>query len=440
MYLYILFFTCLLITLFSLRKFKDIFAPACIICEMFTISSFFAIVSAKFVNTDISIKTCIYLPAQLIVSIFIASLIKNHKKRPELEKQADVISISRWKYAVLLTAVALLTAVYCAFYMREILISEGASFTQKMASMRQRSITEGLGIPRAVIYILKITTSFAYFSSYIFIHNMLVKKTNRRKCKHNSIYLWSVVFLVAASLITGARAELIYFIVYVVIVFTLVRSKLTYKKFTFKSLLKPAIALAAALALFYLSSFIIGRTSDSFMRLISTYFGSPIIALDRFLAEPKTFDLWGKEAFYSVMHFFDRLGLIKGDVGSIHAEYVYINGEIYTNVYTAFRAYIIDFGVAGSFVLQALMILIYEHFYGKCKFSKNQLGHVNVKFIVYGLISHAIFLHFYGNYFYGQIISSHIAIVIVLIFAYAAILSGKKQKKIGKTEWQVSRA
>lgn len=440
MYLYILFFTCLLLTLFSLRKFKDIFAPVCIICEMFTISSFFAIISAKFVNTDISIKTCIYLPAQLIVGIFVASLIKNHKKQPQLEKQANVISLSRWKYTVLLVAVASLTAVYCYFYLRQILISDGATFTQKMASMRQRAITDGLGIPRVVIYILKITTSFAYFSTYIFIHNLLVKKKNRRKCKHNLIYLWSVVLLVVSSLITGARAELIYFIVYVVIVFTLVRSKLIYKKFTFKSLIKPALALAVALALFYLSSFIIGRTSDSFARLISTYFGSPIIALDRFLSEPKTFDLWGKEAFYSVMHFFERLGLIKGDVGSIHAEYVYINGEIYTNVYTAFRAYIIDFGVAGSFVLQALLILIYESFYGKCKFSKNQLGYVNVSYIVYGLISHAIFLHFYGNYFYGQIISSHIAIMIVLIFAYAAILPSKKPKKIGKTKWQVSRA
>lgn len=420
-----LFIGCVFLMLICWLLFKDFFSPASIICEVFTASSFFAIFSAQKMNIDISIETVIFIIAQLAIGIFVAMLLKvGHRQRTIINNEdISILSINKNNYNILLLIVTVLTLVYGYFYLKEIMAFSGETFIKRLFSFRQDSVTEGnSNVPALIQYFSKVIYAFAYFSIYIYIHDFLVIKKIGSKKKSSKVYLVSVGLLIFTALITGARAELIYFIVFVIVVYALIKNKLYARNFSIKKLIKLSAIGLGVLLIFYITAALVGRGSDGFINSVSGYLGAPIVAFDRYFVN---FDnnflhsgVWGKESFYSVVHLLDKLGFINSNIGSVHLDYVYINGQIFTNVYTAFRSYITDFGVLGSFFVHAICVLFYEQFYYKCDGKICKLDDVNIDIIIYGLISYGLFLYFYSNYFYALIISLHTLIQIICIYLF----------------------
>lgn len=436
-----LFIGCTLLVTVCWLFFEDFLSPTSIICEVFAISSFFAIFSAQKRNIDISIETVLFIIAQLVIGIIVAMIFKlGHHKKPTINiKDVSILFINKSMYQMLLIIIVILTLIYSIFYLRAIMASSGRAFLKMLASFRQESVTEGVtGIPTIVQYFSKVIYAFAYFSVYVYIHDSLVIKRAKLKEKTSKIYLISVGLLIITALLTGARAELIYFVVFIFTVHALIKNKLYGHNFSIKNLIKFSALGFGALFGFYMTSHLIGRGADSFMDSISGYFGGPIIAFDRYFANLNNnyslFNVWGKETFYSVVHMLYKLGFIDQNVGPVHLDYVYINGTIFTNVYTAFRFYITDFGIYGAFFIHSICIWFYEQFYYKCNCKVRQLGYVNKSILIYGLISYGLSLYFYSNYFYALIISLHTLIQIICICLFIKVTKRTSKRGIYHNE------
>lgn len=417
-----LFVGCAVLVILCWLIFKDIFSPVSVICEVFAVSSFFAIISAKSRETDITVETAVFILVMLLAGIFVAVLFKlGHRRGTVIEQFPTPIAINMLRYKLLLLAVIAMTGIYSGYYLRAIWANSGETFAQKLAVFRQASVTgEISGIPAMVQYMSKAIYAFAYFSTYIFVHDFLVVRKTGFTTKIPKIYLISIMMLTITALLTGARAELVYFVVFVLVIQSIIRSKLYSKQFSFKGILRIVMFGVVALLLFYVMSHLIGRSGSGFIDTIAGYFGAPIVALDRYLENATSSSaVWGKETFYSLVHLLQKVGFVKQDVGTIHLDYVYINGAIYTNVYTAFRFYVSDFGIFGSVLVHCLCVLFYESMYYRCNCRFNQLGYVNKRILIYGLISYGLFLYFYSNYFFALVLSLHTFLQIICVYLFA---------------------
>lgn len=430
MNLLILLLFCLLLTVIAWIFFRDIFSPISVLCEIFTLCSFFALIGAKQWEIDIELNTVIYIVLQLFVSIIVAVLIKvSSSKSTTCEDitQCSIINVNKKHFRLLFLAVSAMSAIYIVTYLSVILSMPGASVSDKIFNFRQQSITTGVEIPTIVNYFSKVIYAFSYFVTYILLHDLQVSKKIGKKFKLKISYVLSIVYLLAVALLTGARAEIVYYGIFVVVVFELIANRLHKKEFSLKKIFKMAIVGLVALALFYFSAGLIGRSSSNFIGSISGYFGSSIIALDRYINDslPSSSDVWGKESFFSIIHVLESLGIIEGE-SSVHLDYIYVNGVPFTNVYTAFRSYINDFGMIGSFIMQAIFVIFFEIYYMRCTTRCKQLGYINTKILIFGFISYGLYMHFYSNYLFALVISTHTLIQIALIYVFKRFVEKSK--------------
>jgi len=129
-----------------------------------------------------------------------------------------------------------------------------------------------------------------------------------------------------------------------------------------------------ALGLFYLSMLLrIGNLNESTREEVSnkfiTYAFGHIPAFDYWFANngmDSTYSL-GKYTFIGI---FSSLGLFSREQG-IYTDVVYFAGGTLTNVYTAFRGMILDYGIIGSFLLIMIFGIVTGYFFC-CLLNKNK--------------------------------------------------------------------
>lgn len=398
---------------------KDPFSPICIVCEVFTVSSYFATISAELRDVDISIGTVVYILIQLSIALILATIMHRLSGRITQVKQFERIELIKYRYFLILIVICLLTVLYIVIFGRSILASSGGGFAEKLYSFRQSTITGSSPVPAYVIYLTKGIYAFAYYSIFIYFHNREASRCTGVSVQSDRLYLFSVLPLLVVALLSGGRAEIIYFICAVLSYYSILRSKTLTKAIPIKNILRIAVYFLLTLFAFYQLSFLFGRGGKTLTSYLASYFGGSIIAFDQFLINPvPNSDVWGMELFYSIVHFLQKIGFVGGDIILVHLDYVYINGSAFTNVYTCFRAYVIDAGLYSSFLIHLLFIYFYEKYYIRILKRDSIYDKVNMSIIIYGLISYGVYLTFYSNYLFALVLSIHTLIQIVLIIFY----------------------
>lgn len=87
-----------------------------------------------------------------------------------------------------------------------------------------------------------------------------------------------------------------------------------------------------------------------FFQVICIYAGSSIIAFDKYLtAVPSTIfsSPWGQETFFGILNLFHRF-FPSSPSGTYFLEVIHFTNGDSTNIYTAFRSFVHDFGVLGA--------------------------------------------------------------------------------------------
>ena len=155
---------------------------------------------------------------------------------------------------------------------------------------------------------------------------------------------------------------------------------------------------------------LLGRKSSAdFNGYLSVYLGAPIRNLDYFLnntyhTKP---DIFGKMTFVNAINYLGN----KLDI----AEWNYIldlpplraNGFVTGNVYTAFYAYLYDFGFIGVPIIMLLIGIISEifHFNALKRRTRKSKKLINIWVLIYSYIFYLLCFSFFSNKFFEGLMS-----------------------------------
>lgn len=267
-----------------------------------------------------------------------------------------------------------------------------------------------VSLSRWMTYSLLITQAIAYVSLYFFISNYLETK------KYNFVYLLPCFFYIPSTILTTDRAALLNLTVYIAVDFSI----LYLKKEKYSSLAKNKILLFCIVSMFaFLSAFLIygnftGKTVSATRTpfvIFSHYVGLSIPALEKFIETSPIEDIY-------IGH--NTLTGIYGPIISLGADFpktaafldfVMFN-EIDTNVYTAFRRYIEDYGITGMICLLFFFGIMTTFIYEYIKYKTNN----TFLLIMYSSYVWTIVLSFHEEKFLINLINTRVIYSSVLTY------------------------
>ena len=419
MNIYLLLELIILIFLVSLVITRDIFSPACIMCETYFLATFCAILSIDKWNINLHNNT-VFIIIFGIISFVLVSLIVNiyYKKKNKVKNEKE-LKFKKYHKKTMIILIAVQIAclfIYLYFFLKALGdLSKYDSLNYLMRYFRFFVDIEN-DIPTLVNQLLKYSKALAYVSGYIFIHNKFVEIKTKQK-SHDNYLLISILIFMLTSLLTAGRFEMMILILSLVVMWYIVMSYYNNKGLKINTFIKLVFVLVLAIVLFSVSKTIVGRQGDgTIIDDFAEYFGGSIEIFDVYLQEeikvPNKVEL-----FSGVLKFLRKLNLIESSVVDTGlATYVESNGNVVGNVYTGLRRIHHDFGVFGIMIFQMILAFIITVYYEKIKNMK-KIDNVSIGIIFYSAISFSIFLHSYSEFFFSTIISFNYLAFFVLIIA-----------------------
>lgn len=417
MNIYLLLELIILIFIMSLVITRDIFSPACIMCETYILATFCAILSIDKWNVNIHNNT-VFIITLGIISFVMVSLIINiyYKNKIKVEKTKELKFIKYHKktmlFLIAIQGACLL--VYLYFFIKA--LGDLSKFNSLNYLMRyfRFFVDAEKDIPTSVNQLLKYSKALAYICGYIFVHNKFIEIKTKKNAHDNYLLLAIGIFMIT-SLLTAGRFEMMILILSLVVMWYIVMLYYNNKGLTINTFVKLVFVLILAILLFSVSKTIVGRQGNgSVVDDFAEYFGGSIQIFDVYLQEE--IEVPDKQELFSgalkLLRQFKLIETPMVDTGL--ATYVEANGVVVGNVYTGLRRMHHDFGVFGVMIFQMLMSLIITVYYERIK-SMKEIDNISLSIIFYSAISFSVFLHSYSEFFFSTIISfNYIAFFILL--------------------------
>ena len=181
--------------------------------------------------------------------------------------------------------------------------------------------------------------------------------------------------------------------------------------------------------LFYLVGFLTGKSLhyNNFFDNIANYLGSSIYALNNFLQRKSSMrsEFFGSNTLSGIFMGLRKLGFDIPET-SISLEYIQC-GYVVTNIYTAFRRYIQDFGICGLIIIQMIIGFIYTKLLLKNKESNsNGLWAILLAYFYFPIVMMSI----EERFFMDVVLVRSLYTIIYFMIAYKLFV--KKTIKINK--------
>ena len=420
MNIYLLLELIILIFLISLVITRDIFSPACVMCETYILATVSAIFNIDKWNINLhnnTVKTILFgITSFVIVSVIISLYYKLNKKKDEVKKELKFIKYHKRTMILLIAMQAVCLLIYFYFFIKALGdLSRYNSLNYLMRYFRLFVDIEE-DIPMLVNQLMKYSKAMAYICGYIFIHNKFIAIKTKTKARDNFLLISILLFMIN-SLLTAGRFEMMILILALVIMWYIVMIYYNEKGFTLNTFIKLIFILLLAILLFSVSKTIVGRQGEaSVLDDFTEYFGGSIQIFDVYLQEEQVPNK--QELFSGVFKLLRKLKIVETQVVDTGlATYVESNGLVVGNVYTAFRKMHHDFGVFG--IIQAVIITIY---YEKIKNMKD-INKISISIIFYSAISFSIFLHSYSEFFFSVVLSFNYMAFFALIYIIKYIVT-----------------
>lgn len=254
-----------------------------------------------------------------------------------------------------------------------------------------------VGFNQIVMQMMKVSIGFAYVSLYKIIE--LTQTGYRIKDLKN--YCFIIFSFLCIAWEQSSRLVYLQFILAGIVMIGVFSKSINLKVFyrNNKKIVNRILMVCIAFVfLFFVSRNFLGRNiTTKFWDYVSVYTSGSIVAFDQFLknsSELLMSNIHQKETFGAIYRFLYKLGIISY-AESTSLDFVYIANSGKTNVYTAMRRWINDYGLIGMIVLQSIFAFFFSKLYRVTR--EKRLPLVT---LVYSFLFIAVATHFFDDMLY----------------------------------------
>jgi oligosaccharide repeat unit polymerase len=412
MILKLLFFTLAIGTLivFYVNN-KKLLSPTLILFAMFTLSIFFLIINRNFSLLEISLKTYLVI----ITSLFAWGFGEILSKSAYIKRKKPILSLAP-KYMILpsnrilFISCLIISGVAVSEYYRFASIGKllGGDNIVSYYILVRSYVVEGqnsnlqssmFAATKTVVAMITLAKTLTYFLIVLFFYNKYFHGVIKYK------YLLPVLFYLPILFFTTSRSTFLELFSFIFLTMLLIRSQsIGWGKDSFKILRKMTIPLLIITLGFFAVGFLrsngIGTMfSRDMFNNVSKYFGSSIIGLDIMLNS--RIDFSGKFAEHTIPILYTILEKIgfAFDKSPLHSNFFYIGNGQSSNIYTALRKPILDFGILGMLATRVCMGFIYGFIYRY--YINNVNNPYSIKaFVIFPIMYFPIVMYIFSDLFY----------------------------------------
>lgn len=260
--------------------------------------------------------------------------------------------------------------------------------------------------------------SASYICIYIFIKNLIEGVPFKRFMA----LLLPIFLFIPYVIFTAGRQQFIYLFIYILVIgIILYQEKYFFDKAVFiKVLGVVSVAFICFLVAFYGTGMLsgkIGINNSNPLRVVAHYAGTNISAFDVFLHTIYPVNSYiGSTTLIDV---YAKLHAFSPDIPKFRMyvlEFTYFDG-ITTNVYTALRRYIQDYGYIGCSLIMFWLGAFYTYFYNYVKYARNS----DFSLILFASFYYPVFLLFREERFMTSILSTSSIYVIGSLYIFYLI-------------------
>ncbi|WP_434351306.1 O-antigen polymerase [Trichococcus flocculiformis] len=441
--IFVLFIILIILTISSyLFSESEFISPAFMLCATYLFCVFIAILNVNAWG-DISFVTMLTVLTGVIAFLFGCAMTMNRIVTLKTKNKKNKLNIGIYddneinvSYTVLIFTILTMCAV-AYFYSRYIfnnallagsngsingLFSYARSIDGNSENYQRmgRVLTLGIYFSKAIGYL----AMFILLKEYIYKPEKKITKSKRML-----LILILLIYFVLTVLSTG-RTAFMYFIIYTMIVASIFyKIKRGWSKNANKKVLKIIlISLVLILVAFRIIDLTLRKSiygsEWTLWTQVSRYFASQFYALNIWLENP-TYSS-GFEDTETLYNLYSILNIFGANVhiGSNALEGVTVSG-LSTNIYTALRRYIHDFGYVGMIVIQFATGAVFTNWFNKIK-KRDYLNDTSV--ILYASLLYTVAFNVIEERTFINILSLSTATHVILIILFWRIVTKKKRK------------
>ncbi len=372
-----------LVFVFYIKDNKDIISPPFILTLVFVFSTIVMIINTNNWNVNLHINTVLLILFSICCFEFGYSWnkkkksISSRKLCSNLIIEPKVLHINKIFMILIFTSLIITGILYYDERVRlAATLGVDGNLIEIAAAARHAEYYTEESMSDFVQRLMLFTKCFAYITAYVFVNNLILKKT-----KHiQFIYIIPFIVYCFFMYISGGRMPFIHNLTFLAILYGV----LIYKIKGISTALR--IRIIKIVFYVFVTFFIIfiymgtqsGKITDSIFDSVSVYVGSSINALDIFLQNkiPEE-QYFGQETLIPIYSTIRSFGYnIPSDMLRSAREFVSMNG-ITTNIYTALRRYVRDYGYLGCFCVMFMIGTIYGKIY-KFILAKRDKGYLTL--------------------------------------------------------------
>lgn len=439
--IYLLLFTVLLMLILSYVIFDfDLFSPSVVLCAAYLVSILAAVFNVTSWNIEYHLNSYLVIVSGISVFIFGEFLFRifyNQKsKLTNLSTNKNVIGyiyVSKIKVLFIIGFQIITFILYVKqVYRISLLAGNQHGYSTMMSyynyAINYMTLPSGQGPNFFVTQMYSFSLVFSYIMLYVFINNIIAE--NR---KMSFLYIIPTIIFIATTFLTGSRAGIADLCIYAAVIsYIFYNQKNGWKmRGNLKFIFKIILYFIGFMLIFFCIKQLVGRTDTThFWNYTTGYIGGSIQLFDVYMQNPiPQTNLWGSETFFAIYKFLSKYGIVQTNIYR-NLPFISLAGTPF-NVYTAFRRYIDDFGVAGIIFPQLTMSIFYGFFYYHIKQYKNAY-YKNLKIILYGFIFFPIVFHPFDEMFFSSLLSiGLITQLLIFLFVYKFLIP-KDNKDIQK--------
>lgn len=433
--IYILLISLVILLIISLYiSKKDVFSPWTISISMFLVSSSIAALNIDLWG-DISSVTVIIIIlgliffglGEILTRSVLSKLLNSKKNSNKYSKERTLFPIHVPGIIISIVLIFFIVTFILMFretYQMSILAGNPQGVSTMMIYARNAQV-EGMSFSNFVSLLYNLSFSISYYLCFVYLYNQIIFEK-----KSNVLLIPIFIFLIMSYLPTGRTLYINFIATNLMMYFLLLRIKQYGKNIRIsKALVYGLIALIAFFVLFiFLGTFTAKTNLENGVEKISIYAGSSIKALDIYLQQPNNngAEAFGQETLINIYGFLSKIN-ISVPVTSRHLEFVQFGDYLTTNIYTALRRYINDYGVVGMVMLQYLIGCFFGGFYFIVKYLKVNL----IWILIYSYFFYALVMQSIDDIFLSEMLNyvTIFRIIVIFIFSWLIKLLNYRQTK-----------
>ena len=440
--IYFLFIALLILTgLAFILSNRNVLAPWVIICCMFTVSTFMAMLNAEYWDFTIDPITAVVILTALM-AFGAGQLLVTHfseqrqrvvcggrtcppppKDMRRRSKKTDTpIEIPVWQ-TLLVCLVVLLMLVFYFYKKYQLSLAAGnpGGFGDMLTYVRAGELNF-LSVGKVANIFALVAQMAAYLFAYVFLHNLVYCGLRLRWL----VLLIPLVLFVPFEVLSAARTGFIRDIVFLVVVLCVLYQHRTHWNYwnTAKIALLAVAALLVFLIIFRLTGFLKDSGSGvSAFYSITKYMGGSIPCFNDFVLHPRDPSPYiGSNTLLPVYNILRQLGM---DIPQFYAPYDFTDfATMSTNIYTGLRRYIEDYTYVGMYTIMLGLGALYG---GAFQYIKN---HPDARFglLVYAVTCYPIFEMSIEERFFLNILSTTTVYQLIILSCFYYVFIYRKTR------------